>query len=151
MHPSTVCMYHVLPIVNSARMKRASWERERKREKERGPISLVRSEHDDIRTRPEETSLSTWKPARTNERFGIRYYLWRGPRRANGGVKPGKRSPFSGPRAKIRISLAPPSRSPSRKKERERESRPSRKFSSKRSPAAPARTKSRVSRALNAV
>lgn len=83
------CAYRALPIVNSAHTERGKGG-STEREKERGalpppprPVPLVRSEHDDIRTGPEKTSLSTWKPARrnegaskrANERFGIRYYL----------------------------------------------------------------------------
>jgi len=103
-----------LPIVNSALTKRGPREAGDGKGKGR-PVPLVRSEHDDIRTGPEKTSLSTWKPARTERANDSESDIIFDE--AHDAPVVGRnrgRSPFSRPRAKIRISLAPPSRGPSR-------------------------------------
>lgn len=108
--PPTVCVPCALPIVNSAHTKRGSTEREKERRTLLLPlpllVPLVRSEHDDIRTVPEKTSLSTWKPARTNEGASERtndsesdiiFDEAHDPPLVEKGRR---RSPFSGPRAR---------------------------------------------------
>jgi len=114
-----LCAHRALPIVNSARTERGPRERE-KEERRESPGSARKkwTRWHSYRARENESEYmeactNERTSERANERFGIRYYLWRGPRPAVGGEGPAK-EPFLGASRQIRISLAPPSRGPSR-------------------------------------